>query len=58
MPLRKRVTKTSTGSYLVCLPKDWVKHFLKTSNQEHLKEVAMEINDVLIIRPVLEGIRS
>ena len=54
MPLRKKVTKNSSGSYMICLPKQWVDNIIKTKGVEP-KEVLVEVNGELRIRPVLEA---
>jgi hypothetical protein len=54
MPLRKKVSKTNSGSYVICLPCEWVYDFLTTHQQAELKEVLVDVDGALIIRPVQE----
>lgn len=54
MPLRKKVTKNSSGSYLISLPKQWIDNIVKTEGKE-VKEVLIEVDGSLVIRPVLEA---
>jgi len=53
MPLRKKVTKNSSGSYLISLPKQWIDNIIRTNGKE-VKEVLIEVDGSLTIRPVLE----
>ena len=53
MPIRKRLTKNNTGSYSITLPKGWIDNIIKTNGKE-VKEVLIEVNGFLTIRPVLE----
>ena len=55
MPLRKKVSKTKSGSYVICLPREWVYDFLATHDQADLKEVLVDVDGALIIRPVQEA---
>lgn len=48
------MSKTNSGSYLICLPREWVYDFLTTHRQTELREVLVDINGTLIIRPVKE----
>ena len=56
MPLRKRVTKNSCGSYLISLPKQWVDEIIRTNGKE-VTEVLVEVDGSLTIKPVLEETR-
>lgn len=53
MPIRKRLTKNNTGSYSITLPKGWIDDIIKTNGRE-VKEVLIEVDGSLTIRPVLE----
>jgi hypothetical protein len=53
MPLRKRITKNSSGSYLISLPKQWIDDIIKANGKE-VKEVLIEVDGSLTIKPVLE----
>jgi len=53
MKLRKKLTKTSTGSYMIVIPKTWIDNLTKETGKEP-KEIMMDINTKIIIEPVLE----
>lgn len=54
MPIRKKIWKNNTGSYTITLPKGWVDDLIKTNGKEP-KEVSIEVNGELKIRPVFEA---
>jgi hypothetical protein len=57
MPIRKRLTKNNTGSYSITLPKGWIDDIIKTNGRK-VKEVLIEVDGSLTIRPVLEEAKA
>jgi len=52
--LQRRIFRNNTGSYTVTIPKVWLDRIVKTEGKL-IKEVYIEIDGCLTIRPVLEG---
>ncbi len=52
MPLIKRVIQVG-DSHAVTIPKTWLEYYERQSGQK-IREVAVEVNGKLVIRPILE----
>jgi len=51
--MRQKVIRNNVGSYLITLPKKWADNFARIHGKE-IREVLLEVNNKLIIEPVLE----
>ena len=56
MPLIRKVCKVGTGE-AVFIPKSWIR-FLEEKHDQPIVRVAIEVNEVLKISPIIERKRS
>jgi antitoxin component of MazEF toxin-antitoxin module len=54
LPITRKIIRVGTTSRGICLPKSWL-DFIEKKTGKQVQEVAIEVNENLLISPILEA---